>query len=112
MAYLQRKAPTPIIVVNINYRLGVLGFSGATELAEEDASQGKKSRGAAFGGKGTTGLYGLLDQVQALRWIKENIRFVSLCDIKLLFFFLFVFRMWMCHSCRNRYANAMILALF
>jgi carboxylesterase type B len=84
MAYIQRKAPTPIVVVNFNYRFGVLGFGASAELAADDAAPNKISRGAAFGGKGTTGLYGILDQVQALRWIKANIRFVS--DLKFFFF--------------------------
>jgi para-nitrobenzyl esterase len=50
-----------VIVVTINYRLGVFGFLGAEELRERD------------GTFGTTGNYGTLDSIQALKWVQENI---------------------------------------
>lgn len=49
-----------IIVVNMGYRLGVFGFYADPELAEESPN-------------GTTGNYGLLDQIKALEWVQENI---------------------------------------
>jgi para-nitrobenzyl esterase len=48
-----------IVVVSINYRLGALGF---TELSR-------------FGsGYETSGVNGLLDQIRALEWVRDNIR--------------------------------------
>jgi para-nitrobenzyl esterase len=48
-----------IVVVSINYRLGAFGFINLNEIT---------------GGKiSATGNEGLLDQVAALRWVKENI---------------------------------------
>ena len=47
-----------VIVVNMGYRLGVFGFFADGEALAED---------------GTTGNYGMLDQIAALRWVKENI---------------------------------------
>jgi para-nitrobenzyl esterase len=49
-----------IIVVTFNYRLGIFGFYAHPELS-------KSSRHNASGN------YGLLDQIQALRWVKSNI---------------------------------------
>ena len=49
-----------VIVVGINYRLGALGFLAHPELTAE--SEHKSS-----------GNYGLLDQIEALRWVQRNI---------------------------------------
>lgn len=48
------------VVVTINYRLGPLGFLAHPELSAEDPS-------------GASGNYGLLDQVAALEWVRDNI---------------------------------------
>jgi para-nitrobenzyl esterase len=49
-----------VIVVSINYRLGIMGFFAHPELTEESAHN-------------SSGNYGTLDQIQALKWVKENI---------------------------------------
>lgn len=49
-----------VIVVNMGYRLGVFGYYANEELAAESPN-------------GTTGNYGLLDQIKALEWVKRNI---------------------------------------
>ena len=49
-----------VVVVTINYRLGVLGFLAHPELNRE----------SRHGGSGN---YGLLDQVAALKWVNRNI---------------------------------------
>jgi para-nitrobenzyl esterase len=49
-----------IILVSINYRLGVFGYLAHPELSKESA-------------QGISGNYGLLDQIEALRWVKANI---------------------------------------
>jgi len=49
-----------VIVVSMNYRLGVFGFFVHPELAKES-------------GRDAAGNYGFLDQVAALRWVRDNI---------------------------------------
>ena len=56
-----RLAQTGIIVVTVNYRLGILGFLAHPELSAESE-------------RGVSGNYALLDQVAALRWVRNNIR--------------------------------------
>ena len=48
-----------VIMINIQYRLGVFGYFAHPDLAKESPN-------------GTTGNYGLLDQIKALEWINKN----------------------------------------
>ncbi len=48
-----------VVLVTLNYRLGVFGFLAHPALTRE--------------GGGTSGNYGLLDQIEALRWVRRNI---------------------------------------
>ncbi|MFC4211033.1 carboxylesterase/lipase family protein [Pedobacter lithocola] len=50
-----------IVVLTINYRLGVFGFMAHPELTKESANK-------------SSGNYGLLDQRMALLWVQENIK--------------------------------------
>jgi para-nitrobenzyl esterase len=49
-----------VVLVTINYRLGVFGFLATSDLAKEAG--------------GTAGNYGLMDMVAALQWVKANIK--------------------------------------
>ena len=49
-----------VLVVSMNYRMGIFGFFTHAELDQES-------------GHDASGNYGLLDQVAALRWVKQNI---------------------------------------
>jgi len=55
-----RLAAEGAVVVSLNYRTGLFGFLAHPALSAE-ASQG------------TSGNYGLLDQLAALRWVRDNI---------------------------------------
>jgi para-nitrobenzyl esterase len=50
-----------VVVVTINYRLDVFGFLAHPELTKES-------------GTNSSGNYGLLDQIAALKWVQRNIR--------------------------------------
>lgn len=49
-----------VVFVSINYRLGPLGWLALSELSAESPH-------------GVSGDYGLLDQIEALRWVRKNI---------------------------------------
>lgn len=49
-----------IVVVNVNYRLGIFGFFSHPELTAESPHR-------------ASGNYGLLDQVAAIQWVRKNI---------------------------------------
>ena len=53
-------AASDVVVVSINYRLGPFGFFAHPDLSAESSS-------------GVSGNYGLLDQIAALEWIRDNI---------------------------------------
>ena len=53
-------ASRAVVVVSINYRLGVFGYLAHPELSAESAD-------------GVSGNYGLLDQIAALEWVRDNI---------------------------------------
>jgi len=49
-----------VVFVSANYRVGPLGFFSHPELTRES-------------GRGTSGNYGILDQIAALQWVQRNI---------------------------------------
>jgi para-nitrobenzyl esterase len=55
-----RLAQKGVVLVTINYRLGALGFMAHPELTAESPHH-------------ASGNYGILDQIAALKWVRENI---------------------------------------
>lgn len=49
-----------VVVVSINYRLGIFGYFAHPDLIKESAQD-------------SAGNYGVLDQIEALRWVHDNI---------------------------------------
>jgi len=56
----QEWANKDVVLVSINYRLGIFGFLTHPALDAESPN-------------GVSGNYGILDQIEALKWIKKNI---------------------------------------
>ena len=56
----QEWADKDVVLVSINYRLGVFGFLTHPELIQESPNK-------------VAGNYGILDQIESLKWIKKNI---------------------------------------
>ena len=56
----ERLAHKGVVVVSMNYRLGIFGFFSHPELTKESAHH-------------ASGNYGLLDQAAALQWVRKNI---------------------------------------
>ena len=56
----QEWASKDVVLVTINYRLGIFGFMPYGELSAESPH-------------GVSGNYGILDQIQSLKWVKANI---------------------------------------
>jgi para-nitrobenzyl esterase len=56
----ERLSRRGVVVVTISYRLGIFGFIAHPELSAESPH-------------GASGNYGILDQVAALRWVRDNI---------------------------------------
>ena len=55
-----RLARKGVVIVSVNYRLGALGYLAHPELTAESPHA-------------ASGNYGLLDQIEALRWVRDNI---------------------------------------
>lgn len=49
-----------VVLVTINYRLGAFGFMAHPALSEESS-------------RGSSGNYAILDQIEALKWVQDNI---------------------------------------
>ncbi len=56
----QEWASKDVVLVSINYRLGVFGFLNHPELSAESPNH-------------VSGNYGILDQIESLKWIRKNI---------------------------------------
>lgn len=56
----QEWANKGVVLVSINYRLGVFGFLTHPDLSQESPNH-------------VSGNYGILDQIESLKWIKKNI---------------------------------------
>lgn len=61
-----------VVVVTLNYRLGLMGFLNTRRLAD-DSYIGSEGESAELNHARQVGNFGIQDQVLALKWIKEHI---------------------------------------
>jgi para-nitrobenzyl esterase len=59
------RARKGLVVVQVNYRMNLFGFLAIKELSAEQG--------------GSSGNYGIMDQILALQWVQDNIRSFSKC---------------------------------
>jgi carboxylesterase type B len=67
-----RQNGKPVILVQIGYRLGALGFAASDDLAQEQAQDSPMQNGD--GKHRQVGNYGFVDQRNALKWVRDHIR--------------------------------------
>ncbi|MCR5646981.1 MAG: carboxylesterase family protein [Acholeplasmatales bacterium] len=58
----EEMAKTGVIMVTIQYRLGIFGYFAHQDLIDESSNN-------------TTGNYGLLDQIKAIKWVNDNAKY-------------------------------------
>ncbi len=58
----EEMAKTGVIMVTIQYRLGIFGYFAHQDLIAESSNN-------------TTGNYGLLDQIKAIKWVNDNAKY-------------------------------------
>lgn len=59
----------PVVLVQINYRLGPLGFAMSSDLSSDDTSEAGQQDTPRYRGN-----FGLIDQRNALEWVQSHIR--------------------------------------
>jgi carboxylesterase type B len=75
LSSLARQFGTPIVLVQIGYRLGPLGFAASEDLASENPQSVMTDYDHTTGVPlPSTGNYGFVDQRNALEWVRDHIR--------------------------------------
>lgn len=70
LSHLAKEAGHPVVIVQINYRLGVFGFLASSDLASQHESKSSKVPNVPdyFGN------FGLIDQRNAFEWVQSHIQ--------------------------------------
>lgn len=70
LSLLAKEAGTPVVLVQVNYRLGPLGFAASADLASENSGLADMNGHTEH----LQGNFGLVDQRNALKWVQSHIR--------------------------------------
>lgn len=71
LSLLAKAEGNPVIVVQIQYRLGPLGFSASNDIRSEQSSPSSTPSSDV---NSTFGNFGFVDQIHALEWVRDHIQ--------------------------------------
>jgi carboxylesterase type B len=72
LSLLAKSQGNPVIIVQIQYRLGPLAFSASNDIRSEHSSRSSTSSGDVDPNS-TFGNFGFVDQIHALEWVRDHI---------------------------------------
>jgi carboxylesterase type B len=73
LSLLAKAQGNPVIIVQIQYRLGPLGFAACNDFLSAQPSLPSSNPSAELEPNSTLGNFGLVDQIHALEWVRDHI---------------------------------------